>query len=267
MTICIGAINSGGSCVILASDSMITNSYLSIEFEHHTNKMTKLSDTCIALTAGDALAHTELFKDVQRNIYQLKNPSFEDIKEKVKDCYQSIRQRVIKERYLKPRGFDSLQEFYEHHRHIYGDIVMGIQGQIDSYDYELEILLAGVSNGEAHLYGIVNPGTSHCFDSIGFYAIGSGLPHALNSLIARGCHEDNSLEECLLNTLEAKIMAEKAPGVGSKVTNICMIDDSGITNLSEPQISRLRELIWKRFKGEDGWEQEITELIKEGENA
>jgi len=71
MTICIGAINSMGSSVVVASDSMITNDYLSIEFEHPIMKMTLLSDSCIALTAGDALAHTELFNDAYSNIDHL----------------------------------------------------------------------------------------------------------------------------------------------------------------------------------------------------
>ncbi|MEE9355563.1 MAG: hypothetical protein V3U75_08235 [Methylococcaceae bacterium] len=61
MTICIAGICENGLSLILASDAMLTNEGLSIEFEHPTKKMTCLSDCCIALTAGDALAYTEVF--------------------------------------------------------------------------------------------------------------------------------------------------------------------------------------------------------------
>jgi len=267
MTICIGALNLNGSSVVVASDSMITNNYLSIEFEHPITKMTRLSDTCIALTAGDALAHTELFNDVRRNIDQLRHPTTENIKETVKSSYQLMRQKTIAELYLMPGGFGDIHEFYQNNRHMNHDIVMGIQGQMDSYDYGLEILLAGVSNGKASIYGILNPGTSHCFDSIGFYAIGSGLPHALNSLIARECYQGNTLEESLLNVYESKIMAEKAPGVGSNVTNICIIEKDGITMLTKENIADLKESMIKRDKREDSWKEDVSKIIEESKNG
>ncbi len=91
MTICISVICDNSSKLIVASDNMLTNEVLSIQFEHPTKKMTELSDKCIALTAGDALAHTELFNSVQCEIDRLKEPSIVEIVETVKECYQGIR--------------------------------------------------------------------------------------------------------------------------------------------------------------------------------
>lgn len=71
MTICIGAICDNKSKVIVASDRMITASYPPVEFEHGIPKMEKISNTCVALTAGSALAHTELFRDAKLEISQL----------------------------------------------------------------------------------------------------------------------------------------------------------------------------------------------------
>ena len=95
MTICLAAICDNGSRLVVASDSMITNPALSIEFEHLTKKMTELSDRCVALTAGDALAHTELFNSVQDEIEKLKSPTLKNIISKIKECYQEIRKRDL----------------------------------------------------------------------------------------------------------------------------------------------------------------------------
>jgi len=81
----------------MASDTMITSEVLSIQFEHTTRKMTQLSDACVALTAGDALAHTELFNLVNDEITKLRTPSIFDIVPRTKECYQDIE----KERYVR----------------------------------------------------------------------------------------------------------------------------------------------------------------------
>jgi hypothetical protein len=64
MTICIGAMCEGQSTTVVASDRILTNRWLSIQFEHRAGKASHLSDSCVALAARDALAETELFSMV-----------------------------------------------------------------------------------------------------------------------------------------------------------------------------------------------------------
>jgi len=263
MTICIAAICEKGSSVVLATDSMLTNEALSIEFEHPTKKMTRLSDSCIALTAGDALAHTELFDIVREEIIKLKAPSAPEIVGKIKECYQRIRKREIKEKILNPRGFSDFEDFYKAQQVLNPDIVMTIQNQIDNYDYGLEILVAGRSGNTAHIYGISDPGTSKCFDAIGFHAIGSGQPHAINTLIARGCHQDTSLQEALLIVYEAKKIAEKAPGVGANITDICIMTPKGIIEFPRNKIDQLHEIYERWLRRESNWASDLGALLKE----
>jgi len=60
MTVCIAALCERGSQVVLVADRMITSG-LAIQFEHPlSRKVTPLSENCLAMTAGDALAFTEL---------------------------------------------------------------------------------------------------------------------------------------------------------------------------------------------------------------
>ena len=263
MTICIAAICEQGSNLILASDSMLTNEGLSIQFEHPTKKMTHLSGSCIALTAGDALAHTELFSMVQEEITKLKAPPVLVVVDKIKECYQRIRKNEIREKILNPRGFDNFEDFYQAQRILVTDVALTIQSQIDNYEYGLAILVGGISENIAHIYGISDPGTSKCFDAIGFHAIGSGLPHAINTLIARGCHQDISIEEGLLIVYEAKKMAEKAPGVGTTITDICIMNSRGITDFPRDKISELHKTYEAWVRKEPNWASTFEALLKQ----
>ncbi len=263
MTICIAAICQQGSSLVLASDSMLTNAALSIQFEHPTKKMTRLAESSVALTAGDALAHTELFDMVQVEIAGLKAPTVIAMVDKIKTCYQFIREREIAETILIPRGFRSFADFYRGHSILNPEIVFMIQSEIDRYDYGLHILVAGMSEGIAHIYGISDPGASNCFDAIGFNAIGSGLPHAINTLIARGCNQGVSLEECLLIVYEAKKMAEKAPGVGANITDICIMNPQGIADFPRDKVELLDEVYGKWVRREPNWADDLDALLKE----
>ena len=65
MTICIGALCDNGKAAVVAMDRMLTAEVLSIEFEHPGNKLTRITDNCVALTAGNALGYVELFRAVK----------------------------------------------------------------------------------------------------------------------------------------------------------------------------------------------------------
>jgi hypothetical protein len=262
MTIGIGAVCNNGKAIILTSDAMVTHGGLSIQFEHYSRKMTELSDHCWALTAGDALAHTELFNMVLGEIHKLKSPSVLEIVDKIKECYQIIRMKEIVEKHLKPKGFQGIQEFYQAQRYLLPEITITIQNKIDTYDYGLQILIGGFSQGSSDLYYIDNPGVSSCFDSIGFHAIGSGTPHALNCLIARNCHQGLSLEESILMVYEAKKMAEKAPGVGSNMTDMIIIDSNGAKKFKREHFNCLDTIHKKWVVNKNGWKTEVQTWIK-----
>jgi 20S proteasome alpha/beta subunit len=136
---------------------------------------------------------------------------------------------------------------------------------MEQYDYGLDILVSGANRGKASIYGIVNPGTSNCFDAVGFHAIGSGLPHAINTLISRECHQGISLEEGILITYEAKKMAEKSPGVGMKITNMSIVNEKGIIELYRDQVDKLDEIYKKWVKALpklSDFMNDIKELLK-----
>ncbi len=263
MTICIAVICDNYNSIVVSSDYMLTNPMLSIQFEHPEKKMNILSGNCVALTAGDALAHDELFSMVQSDIEAIKEPSILNIVEILKKCYQEIRRREIMEMILKPAGFIDINHFHKKQRMVIPEIVMNIQREMERYDFGLEILIAGISEGLSHIQGVFDPGTSKNFNSIGFHAIGSGSPHAINALIGNECNQKTPLENAIILVYEAKKIAEKAPGVGHTMTNITIITKKGIFIFSKEDINKLDGIykLWKDRNKE--WKIKITNLLKE----
>lgn len=83
MTICIGAICDEGKKAVATSDRMITITMPPIEYEHAVPKISKISKSCIALTSGSALAHTDLCREAQSRISGMSAPSIKTIVDKI----------------------------------------------------------------------------------------------------------------------------------------------------------------------------------------
>lgn len=268
MTICLAAICDNGKSVVLISDSMITGEHLSIEFEHKTPKIIVLTENCAVATAGDALAHTELFEAVNLKVDKLRTPRIAEIVECIKSCYVDLRQREVKERILNPRGIPNLRTFYQIQGSLVREIALTIQSEIDSYEYGLEILIGGIDEAGAHIHLVDDPGTSVAFDSIGYHAIGSGYPHAVTTLIANDYHQQFSLPKALLITYQAKKIAERAPGVGSKITNMAIITKRGVRFFTPEEVLKLDEIYERKMRAEAElsvertFDKEVEELLR-----
>jgi len=255
----------------MISDAMLTSDVLSIKFEHRTPKLTELSDNCVAATAGDALAHTPLFELAKTELNNLKSPLVSDIVDCLKICYKELRQKEILERIIAPRGFPDFETFYKIQRELHPDVSLSVQRQIDTYSIGGEegvtILVGGVDTKGAHIHVVGNPGISVSFDAIGYNAIGSGTPHALATFISREYHHLLPLNEALLIAYEAKKISEKAPGVGDKITNICVIDE-GILQFDEDDVKELDRVYYEKKKSETeftktkDWANELKNLFK-----
>ena len=67
---------------------------------------------------------------------------------------------------------------------------------------------------------------------------------------------------------EAKRVSEKAPGVGSNMTNMCVINKNGVKMLSETDISRIDEVYRSRIEEQKkqntakDWAKELGGALK-----
>ena len=250
MTVCIAAACEGSRNVVVGADRMLTIGTLSLEFQHPNPKIVPLSDSCVMMTAGPALRDIELQKYVRRALAGVLGVAVPVIVDKVKEGYQEARRGKIEELYLKPRGL-TLDRFLQAGQALIQDAAMVIDEQLATYDYELDVLVAGVDADGAHIYEIVNPGTAECFDSIGYHAIGSGSPHAASSFIEEGYSSYSAtLQQAMWSVFQAKKRAERAPGVG-EVAVFAVIEQGRLLKFPANALSKLGELYEEVLKGRE----------------
>lgn len=240
MTICIAAKCNNNASIVAASDKLLTIRGL-IEFDHPSSKIEKLTKDCCVMTAGNALATTELFEDIKEEISEYRDITIRDIARITKEKYILHRSREIRELYLATRNINSIDKFYERIMSLPPNIGMYLDDKIENYDFDLEVLIGGIDQNGAHIYNIVNPGRINCFDSIGYCAIGSGEQHSILSLISYNYDPQLSINRALYILYEAKKIAEKAPGVGRE-TVLALLTDQGLSEISNTIIQELEDI-------------------------
>jgi hypothetical protein len=241
MTICIAMLCENNKKLVAVSDRMTTHEYLSIEFEHGRLKMDELSCCVLALTAGDALAHTDLFRDVVEEVSLLAIPDVRSVAGKVEETFSSARQTLAEKETLLKAGM-SYGDFIDQQQKLNPDLVLGLTRAYQDIELEVEIIVAGVDSSGAHIYSIEDPGIANCCDALGFMAIGSGLPHAVSFITEANYSASISLNEALWLTYEAKRRGERAPGVGSRFTDVAIIDEIGIFHLDRAAMKQLEDI-------------------------
>jgi hypothetical protein len=242
MTICIAALCEHSKAVVVASDKMITAGFLSLEFEHPNSKAECLTNTCVGLTSGSALASVELFQECEAILQQLHSPPIARIAEQVADLFAKLRCKSVEENILRPRGL-TLKDFYEAGliNRLPPDLAVRLDASIRDAKYPLEIIIAGVDSKGAHIYAVSDPGVVDCFDRLGYYAIGTGLIHALLTITASQHSYARSLNETIYLVYEAKKRAERAQGVG-EATEIGFITAAGIRWSSQEEKNTLQKI-------------------------
>ena len=245
MTICLGALCAGAdgtdaSAVVVASDRMVTMGGIT-EFEHEVPKVTQIGDRIVALAAGDALRGAQLINELRRDVHhgaqQLQN-----VAATAAALYAALRRQQIESEILSPRGI-TMQQFYQGlQQAMLPQLVINIDNLIGTFNYNLEVLIAGADDSGAHLCAITNPGGSYDdFQPIGYAAIGSGALHAVQSLIGMRQAPLRSLHETVFNVYASKRRAEAAPGVGRE-TDVVIIQANAITRVEQPVLQQLDTL-------------------------
>jgi 20S proteasome alpha/beta subunit len=220
MTVCLATINNKQNSIAFATDRMVTSTSPPIEFEHVLPKLTQINNSCIALSAGDAICGKEIFDVVKEGMGQT-NPPIKHIAERIRDVYQQKRLQVLETVHLRSRGLNHKIFFEAGSKLLPSNIYAQIDYAFATFGLPVEILIAGVDESGPNIFGIRNPGLLDCYKPIGFHIIGSGTMHALVSLTEH-YSPDSSLAAALYTVFRAKRVAEVAPGVGQE-TDIGMV--------------------------------------------
>jgi hypothetical protein len=256
MTVCIAAICESGRAIVLAADAMITGEDLKIEYEFGSPKIKQLTSNCAVAAAGDATMETDLLRMVHNAISELKAPSMDMIVQRTRETYRALRTRALEDQILLPHGLESMDRFYETQSTMLEPMAKSIFNDIKEFDLELDMIIACVEKDGAHIALIQDPGTASTWDELAYNAIGSGYAHAETTLILRDYDPACSLAEALLSVYTAKKAAEKAPGVGQRLTHMAVVDDHSVTMLTEQQVKQIDVVYQERTAELRSWEKE-----------
>lgn len=258
MTICIAAIAANRSAVIVTSDRMLSAHFLSLEFDHPDSKIEKLGKSCVGLSSGDALPAGELFASAHSVSTQLQNPQVGQIAESIKDAYATLRARRVEEQVFRPRGI-TLDAFYQQGliRQFPPEVAMQLDDMVQRAEFRVELVIAGVDGNGAHIIGISDPGRADSYDRVGYHAIGSGMSHAILSLVSSGQHWAKGINETVFNVFRAKRQAETAPGVGRSI-EIRIVTNQGTRSVTDKEMKILDDIYTELLSPQD---QKLAESI------
>ncbi len=125
MTICLAMACEDGKSVVAVADRMVSDTSLSLEFEQQTRKIELIGDSFAALTAGDALRHTDLIRDAGEEISSLKQPGVREIAAAVEECFMQHRQALAEKQVLRRVGLD-YPTFLEQQQNLADSLVLGL---------------------------------------------------------------------------------------------------------------------------------------------
>ena len=262
MTVCIAATCGDGRALVVASDRMLSAPFLTLEFDHADAKIDRIGNSCVALTAGDALSVHDVLAGGFGIATQLIDPQVEFIAEQIKNRFVVVRKRRIDDIILGPRGFDFDSFYAVGIKSLPGDLAMLIDSQIQQHQLGSSLILAGVDATGAHIYAIGDPGATQCFDRLGYHSIGSGHRHALLTLVSRQQHKSTDVHTTIFNVFTAKRSAELAPGVGA-ATEMRVITKEGVVSLTADKIARLETIFREDVKPRESTSDAIRQLHEE----
>lgn len=263
MTICLALVCNEGKSIVAVADRMVSDDSLSLEFEQGTRKIEQIGSSFAALTAGDALRHTDLIRDANEEVSKLNQPSVRNVAAAVEECFVQHRQALAEKMILRRIGLD-YESFLNQQQNLSDSLVLGISSEYQSIELGVQLLVVGVDSSGAHIYEISDPGNAECFDSIGYAVIGSGQPHAEGFLTESEYSPLISLNWGIWLAYVAKRRSERAPGVGSRYTDILMIGPENSANfLNKSSLERLDVLYQSYLQQLEKVAQTVEQSIRD----
>jgi len=259
MTVCIAAICNTkrnqpalGPLVIGFTDRMLTADGGITEYEPPRPKIVKLTNSIVALTAGNLTAQTDLCRDTSKQLCEIESP--DDRRTEVRAVAEKFAANVIRMRtkdaertYLAPLGL-SIETFTSAQRTMATEAVSHLIQNLTCFGGTgTETIIAGSDDTGPHLYFIDELGKIACNDDIGFATAGSGAWHANSEFHAAGFSPDNwEVTSTLLLGYIAKKRSEATAGVGKR-TDMFVIGTSN-NELWVGEYPQLYDLLEKEFQ-------------------
>ena len=243
MTQLIGALCCRSTEAVMLSDRQVERAGLIFE---RGPKGTEIAKLAVALTAGTAHEPTVVDNVREKYLTSSPTPSMAVLVNELIDNFHEVRITKIVNEILRPRGFNSLDDFYNKQRLLHESLSVDVNSAVEEYKLGLLILLGCVDAKGAHLSFIADPGTERNFDSIGFFCPGMGKEQAESTFVMYNFSPDMSLEDTLQIAYLAKERGRQAGGVGS-LTDGWIINKEGVHDIPHDKFGELRRY-WTRKK-------------------
>jgi hypothetical protein len=228
MTVCIASIAAREHSICLVTDSKA--SFGSFSADGAVQKRIPLIYHYAVLVAGNDASHAGIVINRVKKRLTGGQPVTEadEISQCIFEECQEERDRIAEAEILKPHGFD-LETFRSKGSTLCTDSVFyDIHAELQKNTLSLDFIIAGFDSKDIGHIRFTNCTTPpQDYDSIGFWAIGTGAQAALASLSHTvehmGVFRWSDSEEVLYHTLAAKFMAESARDVGKETDAIIML--------------------------------------------
>lgn len=226
VTVCIAAFSSQGQStdeghsIITVCDRKVA--LATISADDALDKIDPIHHHWAAMTAGDDITHAipiwdkirQLLGYEHRSEQKAPEKSLAEVSQACAVAFQEHRRRILENTYLSSYGLD-MPKFLKEGRRLFGTVLFSqMCSQISAHEILCEFLVAGFdAKGYPHIFTVEDPGVARVYDSMNFWAIGSGQQLALSALMSSGyLAEDWDFD--IYDVCAAKFMAEKEPHVG-----------------------------------------------------
>jgi 20S proteasome alpha/beta subunit len=244
VTVCIGATCEGGRAAVVAADRMVTFGppmMLTTE-PPELSKIQQLTDRAVLLFAGSVPDGSAILASSRARIGGQVKPPLAAIAAAAKAAYVELKRQRVEENILAPllgADFPQFQALLA--QSSASQMLQQILGLIMQHNLQLDVMVAGLDDDQAHLFVASHPGQLFPMDATGFAAIGSGALHAAVRLSLGQHTAKANLADAVYNVYEAKRAAEVAPGVG-KATDMAILRNGSIMLVPEKVFQVLEEV-------------------------
>jgi len=216
-------------------------------------------------SADDIGCISDIYSDVRSNLDRGTVQTLQQVMQTVIGEYR--RELTAKKNAFLSRFDLDLASFKREGRSIFGDAIFSDYcGQLERMSLGCDFLVGGFDDQKLpHVFVVGNPGEKNSYDSIGFWAIGTGANSALSNLFFHSFRVSLTLPRAVYHICESKFMAESAMGVGKATSVVVLTKVEGriaTADLSDDFIKEIRN--WWEIEGRPRITPTIEKAVADG---
>jgi hypothetical protein len=214
-----------GTALVAASDKMLTDEGLGIEYQGSRGKWGCFGKRLLVLVAGDIVIHSEVVKRLFAELKDAETPTTFELAQLAAKEMREYRTQEAERLYLSPLNLDR-DSFLDRQRTMEATLVVELANQMQKHKIEAEALVLGCEQNTGSIYRVDRYGLVTNHSDIGFASIGSGGIHSSAHFMFESYSHGTMYYRALYQTFKAKKRAEVAPGVGG-YTDMFLVTKNG----------------------------------------